>query len=113
MFSQAENKPKASFNIEGQVAVTSNGKAIWYYMGGPAIKFNFSKFSLSIGMFPSLKFEDDEPRPIVVPILGVGPQLHFLKHKRLLLSFPCYYIAARNAWEITGGIGYVLTKPKV
>jgi hypothetical protein len=112
VLAQVENNLKASFNMEGQLGVTSNGKALWYNMGGPAIRFNFSKLSFSIGMFPSLKFEDDAPRPVVVPILGIGPQIHFLKHKRFLLSFPCYYIAARNAWEITGGIGYVLTKPK-
>ena len=113
VFSQTETMPKAAFNLEGQIAATSNGKAVWYNMGGPSIKFNFKKIGFGIGMFPSLKFEDDNPRPIVIPILGVGPQIYFLKHKRAILSFPCYYIAARNSWELTAGIGYVLTKPKV
>ena len=112
LFSQSGSKPRTAFNLEGQVAATSNGKAVWYNMGGPSVKFNFSKIGFGIGMFPSLKFEDDGPRPIVVPILGVGPQIYFLKDKRMILSFPCYYIATRNSWEITGGIGYVLTKPK-
>lgn len=109
---QTETKAVPLFNIEGQLAITTNGKALWYNMGGPSIKFNFKKVSFSLGMFPSLKFEQDESHPIVVPILGVGLQLYFLNNKRFVMSFPCYYLAAKNSWELTGGIGYVLTKIK-
>lgn len=112
LFSQSKEGSTTSFNFEGQVAVTSNGKGVWYNMGGPNIKFSLPKIALSIGMFPSLKFQEDAPRPVVIPILGVGPQLHFFKQKRFLLSFPFYYLASHNSWEFTAGIGYVLTKPK-
>lgn len=111
-YSQTETKPEPSLNMEGQFAVTTNGKAIWYNMGGPSVKFGFKNVAFGVSMFPSLKFEKDDPRPIVVPILGVGPQIYFLKNKRFVISFPCYYIASRNSWEITGGLGYVLSKPK-
>ena len=109
---QTENKAEPLLHIEGQIAITTNGKAVWYNMGGPTLKFNFRKFAIAISMLPSLKFEDDAPKPFVVPILGVGPQVYFLKNKRAILSFPCYYIASRNSWELSGGVGYVLTKPK-
>lgn len=109
---QTEIKNEPSLNLEGQVAVSTNGKAMWYNMGGPAIKFNFKRIAFGIGMFPSLKFQQDEPRPIMMPILGVGPQFYFLKNRRFVLSFPCYYLSAHNSWELTAGIGYVLTRPK-
>ena len=110
-FSQTENQ-KANLNIEGQIAATTNGKAVFINMGGPAIKFVFPKFAFAINILPSFKFEDDKPKPIVTPLLGVGPQFYFLKDKRFLLSFPCYYFASKNTWEMSAGLGYVLTKPK-
>jgi hypothetical protein len=110
--SQEENKTEPLLHIEGQIAVTTNGKAVWYNMGGPSLKFSFKKFAFSVSMFPSLKFEEDPTHPIVIPILGVGPQFYFFKNKRFIITFPCYYVASKNSWELTGGIGYVLSKPK-
>jgi hypothetical protein len=109
---QQEDKT-ASLNIEGQIAVTTNGKAGFLNIGGPAIKFSFTKFTFSLNMLPSLKYELNNPKPAITPILGAGPQLYLLK-KRLVLSFPCYYntIKVPYKWTITAGIGYVLTKPK-
>lgn len=110
--SQTGNNTETLLNIEGQIALTTNGKAIWYNMGGPSLKFSFKKLVFSISMFPSLKFEKDATHPVVMPILGIGPQIYFFKNKRFILTFPYYYIASRNIWELTGGIGYVLTSAK-
>jgi hypothetical protein len=63
-------------------------------------------------MGPALKFEEENAELTVVPVLGVGPQIYFLKNKRLMLSFFAYYIGSRKIWSQTAGIGYVLTKPK-
>lgn len=107
----AQNENQTSFNIEGQIAVTTNGSALFINLGGPAIKFVFKKFAIAANFLPSLKFEDDAPRPFVTPLFGVGPQFYFLRDKRFVLSFPCYYNPSKNRWEVSGGIGYVLTKP--
>ena len=110
VFSQDEQK--ASFNIEGQLAVTTDGTGVFVNMGGPNLKFNFSKFSLAINMMPSLRFQEDKVKSFVTPMLGGGPQLYFLKDKRFVLSFPAYYNTNTNKWTFTAGVGYVLTKKK-
>lgn len=54
LFAQAD-KQNTNLNIEGQIVVSTNGKAIFYNMGGPAIKFIFQKFALSVNMLPLSK----------------------------------------------------------
>jgi hypothetical protein len=98
--------------MEGQLAVATNGKAIFVNFGGPSIKYNFSKVAFCLGMMPSLRLEQDAPRPYVTPILGAGLNVLFLNSKRLVLSIPCYYISSKNEWTVAAGIGYVFTKPK-
>jgi hypothetical protein len=102
----------AKFNFEGQVAATTDGKGVFFNMGGPNVKFNFSKFSVAINMMPTLRFQEDKVKSVVTPMLGFGPQFYFLKDKRFLLSFPSYYNTGNNQWTFTAGLGYVLTKKK-
>jgi hypothetical protein len=109
-FSQEE--AKTSLNIEGQVAISTDGKGVFVNMGGPNIKFSFSKFNVALNMFPSLRFQEDKVKSFVTPMLGFGPQIYFLKDKRVLLAFPTYYNTTTNKWTFTAGIGYVLTKKK-
>ncbi len=112
-FAQAGNgSKKTSFTVEGQVAVTTNGKAIYLNFGGPCMKYSFKKIAFSIGMMPSLRFEEDKPRPYITPMLGAGLQVYFLKDRRFIASFPCYYISTKTAWRVTAGLGYLLTRPK-
>lgn len=51
-------KQAASLNIEGQIVLTTNNRAIFVNFGGPSLKFNFSKIAFAINMMPSLKFEE-------------------------------------------------------
>ena len=110
LYSQEELK--TSLNIEGQFAISTDGKGVFVNMGGPNIKFSFSKFNVALNMFPSLRFQEDKVKSFVTPMLGFGPQIYFLKDKRVLLAFPTYYNTAANKWTFTAGIGYVLTKKK-
>jgi hypothetical protein len=103
---------KTSFAVEGQVAVTTSVEGFYLNFGGPCIKYSFRKIAFSIGMMPSLRFEQDKPRPYVTPILGGGLQVYFLKNKRFIASFPCYYISTKTSWRVTAGIGYLFTRPK-
>jgi hypothetical protein len=109
-FSQEEQK--SSFNVEGQIAVTTNLKDYFVNVGGPAIKLNFSKFAVGLNFMPSLRFYNLNNSLKVAPILGTGIQLYGLKDKRFILSIPFYYVALTNKWIGTIGIGYVLSKPK-
>ena len=98
--------------IEGQLAVSTDGKGVFFNMGGPNIKFVYPKFSFAINMMPSLRFQEDKVKSFVTPMLGFGPQFYFLKDKRFLVSFPAYYNTGNSKWTFTAGLGYVLTKKK-
>jgi hypothetical protein len=112
-FAQTVNgSKKPSFTVEGQVAVTTNGEAVYLNFGGPCMKYSFKKIAFSLGMMPSLRFEQDKPRPYITPSLGAGLQVFFLNNRRVILSFPCYYISTKNKWTVTAGLGYLLTRPK-
>src|SRR5689334_5393795 len=104
LFAQTENKTQ--FGIEGQIAATTNGDGLFLNIGGPALKFVFSKFAVSINMVPSVRIQKEEPKSIITPLLGVGIQFYFLKNKRFVVSMPCYYYSSKNIWTLTAGIGY-------
>jgi hypothetical protein len=110
IFGQSEQRTQ--LNIEGQVAITTDGKGIFFNMGGPSLKFNFSKVNFALNMMPSLRFQEDKVKSFVTPMLGFGPQIYFLKDKRFLVSFPAYYNTGNNQWTFTAGFGYVMTKKK-
>ena len=110
--SLGQNETKAKLNIEGQLALTTDGKGVFFNMGGPTIKFVYPKFSFAINMMPSLRFQEDKVKSLVTPMLGFGPQIYFLKDKRFLVSFPAYYNTGNNKWTFTAGLGFVLTKKR-
>ena len=109
---KAQPENKFVPGVEGQLAVTTNGKAVFMSIGGVSLKFIFKKFTVGINMGPALKFESENSKITTVPVLGVGPQIYFLKDKRFFLNFPAYYIGSKKIWTQSAGIGYVLTKPK-
>jgi hypothetical protein len=104
-FSQSTKKLSAS--MSGSVMLSTDGKSVFYNMGGPGIKLSAKKWSTSISMIPSLRFFEDEPRPLVTPLLGVA--LNF-SYKRWVIGFPCYYLATKNVWIFTAGAGVRLGK---
>jgi hypothetical protein len=96
--------------LEGQIAVTTNGKAAFINIGGASIKCKLKKFNVSIMMGPSIKFEKEKTVVTTIPVLGVGPQFYFLKNKRFIVSIPSYYISTKKIWTTSIGVGYLLTK---
>ena len=44
-FSQEEQK--SSLNMEGQIAATTNGKDLFFNLGGPTLKLNYPKFAFA------------------------------------------------------------------
>jgi len=105
-------KQTSNLNIEGQIGLTTNTESLFFNLGGPTLRFSFPKFAVGATMFPSLKVENKASKLTVTPLLGAGPQFCFLKDKRFILEFPCYYTASKASWTFTMGIGYILTKPK-
>lgn len=108
----AQEEKKFEWSMDGQVVCATNGVGMFTNFGGPGLRFNFKHFSVGYNMMPTLRFENQANVPLVTPILGTGPQFYFLKKKKLVLSFPAYYLASEHKWTYTAGIGYVLTNKK-
>ena len=99
--------------IEGQLSAGTNGKAVFASIGGATLKFIFKKFNVGVSMGPALKFEQLIGSKVdVVPVVGIGPQIYFLKNKRLCINFNTYYLTAKKEWTLSAGLGYVFTKSK-
>jgi hypothetical protein len=110
---------KSRVAIDGQVALSTNGNALFFNMGGPGTKFSFKHFAVSVNMIPSVfimeqtiqdnsvSWNSTKKQIIVRPTLGAGIQVMV---KRFIFTMPCYYIFANNVWTITGGIGYKILK---
>lgn len=109
---KAQQTAEVKFNLEGQLAATTDGRGIFINVGGPAVKFNFKKVAFSLQMMPSLRFHKEIGRPLVTPMLGCGPQIYFLRQRRLILSFPAYYYSSSHVWHFTAGLGYVINFKK-
>lgn len=108
----AQDKRSLEWGFEGQIATTTDSKGVFVNFGGPGIKLKTKFVNVSFNMMPSLRFQEDATKPFVTPILGAGPQLYFLKKKKLLLSFPAYYYSSTQKWVFTAGLGYVITTSK-
>lgn len=108
----SQSNKSLEWSFEGQIALVTNGKGCFVNFGGPGLKFKSSILDVKIGMMPSLRFQKENPKPFVTPLLGFGPQFYLTKSKKLLLSFPIYYYMSTYRWEFTGGIGYVITSNK-
>jgi hypothetical protein len=104
-FAQTEKKIAAS--LAGSVMLSTDGKSVFYNMGGPSVKLTYKKWSGSVNMFPSLRFFDVKGTINVNPILGAGITIGY---KRWMIGFPCYYLADKKIWVLTAGAGVRLGK---
>lgn len=123
LFSQEVKKParpsggeelkKVEFKTIGSINISADAKQSMYLnFGGPNINFNFGKFGVTYGMFPSLRFflgdvndtsNAYRTKTTTTPILGTGASLYY---KKLAVVLPMYYLPANNVWIISGGVGY-------
>ena len=108
----AQESTKFEWGFEGQISATTDSKGVFVNFGGPGLKLKTKFINVSFNMMPSLRFQEDGAKPFVTPILGGGPQLNFLKKKKLILSFPAYYYSSTQKWVFTTGLGYVITTSK-
>jgi hypothetical protein len=108
----AQESTKFEWGFEGQISATTDSKGVFVNFGGPGLKLKTKFINVSLNMMPSLRFQEDGTKPFVTPILGGGPQLYFLKKKKLILSFPAYYYSSTQKWVFTTGLGYVITTSK-
>jgi hypothetical protein len=105
--SSAQSKPSTEVSFAGAVMISTDGKSVFYNMGGPSVKLTYKKWSGSVNMFPSLRFFDVKGTITINPILGTGITIGY---KRWMIGFPCYYLADKKIWVLTAGAGVRLGK---
>ena len=103
------------FKTIGSINISADAKkTVYLNFGGPNINFNFRKFGLTYGMFPSLRFfysvvndanNSYRTKTIATPTLGTGLTFYYNK---LAVVLPMYYLPANTIWVISGGPGYKL-----
>jgi len=98
----AQSKPSTDVSFSGAFMVSTDGKSVFYNMGGPSIKMTKDKWYLSLNMLPSLRFFDVKGTININPILGAG--IH-IGYKRWMIGFPCYYLSDKKIWVLTAGAG--------
>jgi|GEM_PF-1143002 len=111
--------PKKKLEIDGSIAASTDGKAVYFNLGGPALNFGIKKFQFSINMLPSIGITalhtsvpsaygtTNKTRLNATPVLGTGLQFYY---KRAIFCIPFYYRFASNTWVGTVGVGYKIFK---
>ncbi len=120
VFSQTEPKrnPRTKLEIDGAIAMSTDGKAVYFNMGGPGINFTVSKLQFSINMLPSIGISKKTTAATsaysgattvlnATPVLGTGFQVFY---KKFIFCVPFYYKFTNNTWVGTVGVGYKILK---
>jgi hypothetical protein len=111
---QESKDPKLSLAFyEGVVVGGYVDKGFFMNFGGPNVNVSFKSSIILLGMFPSLRFKEDNGTPknsFVTPGLGIGFTYMF---KNLALQIPFYFnskTAKENGkWNLGFGIGYKIS----
>lgn len=87
-------------DFDGLLAVSYGSDALGINVGGPSLKYKFTKkFKVGVGAFPSLFISDDK----AVPRLAVSP---IIEYNRWMIITPYYGYDSKNKQIWTFGIGY-------
>lgn len=100
----ATEQPKTIKNVEagfdGLLAVSYGSQTLGINVGGPSLKYKFSKkFKVGVGAFPSLVIADDK----AIPKLGLAP---IIEYNRWMFITPYYGYDSKNKQIWTFGFGY-------
>jgi hypothetical protein len=93
-------KDKFEAGFDGMLAASYGSKALGINVGGPSLKYKFTKnFKIGVGAFPSLFVMDDK----AVPRLAVSP---IIEYRKWMLITPYYGYDSKNKQIWTFGVGY-------
>ena len=88
-------------------------KGLFLNFGGPNVNVILKSSKIMLGMFPSLRFQEDQGTPknsFVTPGLGIGVSYMF---KSLVLQVPFYYNSktakVNGSWNLGFGIGFKIS----
>lgn len=104
---KAQQTTGGKATLSGMVAMATDGRAAYLTFGGPGVKWTKKGYEIGAYMLPSLRLQNDAPRPFVTPSLGGGI---LFRHKRLIAGLPVYYVAAQQRWFVAGALGIAFGK---
>lgn len=110
-FAQEASKPNSitTTAFSSQFLISTDFNAVYLNFVGGSIKYTSGASSISLTVFPSLRFgnavnEETASDPKVVPGLAIGP---LFTHRRLMIGAPIFY---HGEWLVTAGIGIKIGK---
>jgi len=93
-----EKKIEAGF--DGMIAMSYGSDTIGINVGGPSLKYKFTKsFKIGVGAFPSIMIADEKS----VPRLAVSP---IIEYKNWMFITPYYGYDTKDKQIWTFGLGY-------
>lgn len=107
----AQNKKISTQAFEGTVVAGYIDHGGYLNCIGPAVKYGTQRWSLTLGLLPSIKIKEDKSpvkNAIFTPTLGFGATLTVFKH--LAIQVPAFYIPKTTTnngkWTLGFGLGY-------
>ncbi len=93
----------------GQFLVSTDRSSVFFNFIGPGLKYIKGQTSISLGLFPALRFHHDNnpdladpKRPFMTAGFAVGP---LIQYKRLFFGFPAFYDSHDVKWRYAVGAG--------
>lgn len=109
--SQAQDKKTTAKAFEGIFVAGYVDRGAFINCTGPAIKYNTLRYSVLLGLLPSIKIKEDTApvkNSLFTPTLGFGATITIFKH--LAIQVPVFYIPktanTNGRWRAGAGIGY-------
>lgn len=109
--SQAQDNKLTFKTFEGVVVAGYADRGAYINSTGPAVKLNSARYTLLLGLLPSLKIKEDSSpikNSVLTPTLGFGVTVTVLK--RLAIQVPAFYLpkttTTNGRWTVGAGIGY-------
>ncbi len=100
----AQPSPIKTTAFTSQFLISTDFNAAYLNFVGGSIKYTSGVSSISLTVFPSLRFgnalnTESASAPKVVPGLAIGP---LFTHRKLMVGVPIFY---HGEWLVTAGIG--------
>jgi len=115
LFGQEEHKEEKKISVSpftAQFLISTDTRTICFNFVGTGIRYTHKNTIISISLFPTLTFREDEhldptepKKPFVRPTFALGP---LVQYKRLMVGFPSYY--QDDEWHFSAGLGVRIGK---
>ena len=105
-----EAKPKIEVGrVTSQFLLSTDFSSLFFNFIGTGFKYTKGKTSISLSVFPSLRFHKDNntdlsdpKRPFVTSGFALGP---IIQYKQLFVGFPTFYDSHDVKWRYAVGAG--------